>query len=276
MQNPVWAWFSLPTGCALAKEDLPTFFGDWGALMHDPVSTPDGYLFERAAIEVGGRTYRILWSTLARFFSQKVEQLTVYRSSKTRSKYGSDGWGYNTWDNLFLCLLALGMAGTASQPPSQNPQPHFLQILCTTTLSDVMKAGTTSWCFFHSKDSRNIRRICTQSLWSLEPPKLKVFKLPPSRVVPTELIGNSNLLVDGLLDVSQHPQLQKFPFILLTTSARTGPANMAPIPWRVPPWFGTCLTGEVCFAKGVSLSACWKMKGPGFCWKIFKEYWIWW
>lgn len=22
--------------------------------MHDPVSTPDGYLFERAAIEVGG------------------------------------------------------------------------------------------------------------------------------------------------------------------------------------------------------------------------------
>lgn len=54
MQNPVWAWFSLPIGCALAKEDLPTFLGDWGALMHDPVSTPDGYLFERAAIEVGG------------------------------------------------------------------------------------------------------------------------------------------------------------------------------------------------------------------------------
>ena len=39
--------------------------------MHDPVSTPDGYLFERAAIEVGGRTYRLLWCTLASFFFSK-------------------------------------------------------------------------------------------------------------------------------------------------------------------------------------------------------------
>ena len=31
-----------------------------GALMHDPVSTPDGYLFERAAIEAESKSFNDL------------------------------------------------------------------------------------------------------------------------------------------------------------------------------------------------------------------------
>lgn len=139
------------------------------------------------------------------------------------------------------------MAGTASQPPSQNPPPHFLQILCTTTLSND-ESGYYVLMFLPFKGFKEHQ---TYSLWSLEHPKTQIIQTSTKQVVPIELIGNSNPLVDGPLDVSQHPQLQKFLFILLATSARTGPANMAPIPWRVPPWFGTCLTGEVCFAKGV-------------------------
>ena len=134
--------FLYPLAVLWPKRTYQLCWADWGALMHDPVSTPDGYLFERAAIEVGGPTVwdqnkepiRYCGAPWLVFF---VEKLSSWQFTEVPKKqYGSDGWGCNTWDNIFPSLLALGTAGTASQPPSQNPQPQFLQILCTTTLSD--------------------------------------------------------------------------------------------------------------------------------------------
>ena len=168
---------------------------------------------------------------------------------------------------------ALGTASTASQCPGQNPQPKFLTVLCTTTLSDDDDDDDDDdpgyiLMFRPFKRFKEPR--------SLEHPKTQVTRTSTKQGGTNSakslwhsfgLIGNSNLLVDGLLDAIRCipiPPVGKFPFILLTTNrgpARTGPANMAPIPWRVPPWFGTCLTGRLVLRRE-SFFACWTMKGP--------------